>query len=90
MNVIIKESLSTIKEREHMYTRQEKRRASVAAEFIRANGYPTESEAISMLRDGNIEGIPHTVSDVKAFYDIYMETQSSTLGQQQRRRRNRC
>ena len=24
-----------------------------------------------MIRDGNIEGIPHTVSDVKAFYDIW-------------------
>ena len=24
-----------------------------------------------MLRDGNIEGIPHTVSDIKTFYDIY-------------------
>ena len=69
--VVPKQINMTIAEREHMYTRKEKRRALNAEEFIKIQGYPTESESISMLRDGNIETIPHNVSDVKIFYDIY-------------------
>ena len=54
-----------------MYTQKELRKASIVEEFVRASGCPTESEAIAMTQDGNIEGMPHTVADVKAFYDIY-------------------
>ena len=61
----------TTDEREHMYTRGEKIKALKAKKIIKDIGYPTETESISMIRDGNIEGIPHTVADVKAFYDIY-------------------
>ena len=60
-----------VAEREYIYTRKEMRRALNVDEFIRSQGYLIESESIGMVRDGNIEGIPHTVSDMKAFYDIH-------------------
>ena len=59
------------REREHLYTRRERRKALEAGEFIKNKAYPTETEAIAMIRDGNVKDIPHTVDQVRAFYDIY-------------------
>jgi hypothetical protein len=64
-------SLMTIEEREHMYTRKEKRRALEAREFIKNAGYPSRNEAIHMVRDGNINNVPVTVNDINNYYDIY-------------------
>ena len=61
----------TIQEREHLLTRKEKERALKAKEFVRVAGYPSEREAVSMIRDGNIDGMPHEVSDVKDYFDVY-------------------
>ena len=64
-------SFMTVAEREHLYTRKERERTLKAGEFVKNAGFPSRVEAIQMMRNGNIEGIPHTVSKVKAFYDIY-------------------
>ena len=58
-------------EREHMYTRREKRKALEAKHIIKDTRYPTETESVSMIWNGIIKGTPYTVTDVKAFYDIY-------------------
>ena len=34
-------------------------------------GYPTETKAITMAQDININNITHTPTGVKSFYDIY-------------------
>ena len=62
---------ATVADRQRMYTRREQRKALKARDFIKNCGYPTESEALVLVRDGNIQNIPHTVEAVKAFYDIY-------------------
>ena len=69
----VKESLCllTVKDKEDMYTRREVRKALEAGEFLRALGYPTQKEALGVVRDGNIRNVPHTAEDVKRFFDIY-------------------
>jgi hypothetical protein len=64
-------SLMTVEEREHMYTRKEKRRALEAKDFIKNAGYPSRNEAIHMVRDGNINNMPISVNDINNYYDIY-------------------
>jgi hypothetical protein len=64
-------SLLTVQEREHMYTRKEVRHALKAEEFIRNAGYPSQAEAVSLVRDGNINNMPVNIVDVNAYYDIY-------------------
>jgi hypothetical protein len=64
-------SLMTLEEREHMYTRKEVKRALKAEEFVKNAGYPSQAEAVSMVRDGNINNMPVNVVDVNTYYDIY-------------------
>jgi hypothetical protein len=64
-------SLMTTEERERMYMRKQVHKVLEAGEFLKALGYPTEKEAINFVRDGNIINIPHSVDDVKRFFDIY-------------------
>lgn len=64
-------SLVTTKENEHLYTKKEVQKAKDAREFLRKAGYPSEQEAIHIIRDGNVENIPVSVEDVKNCFDIY-------------------
>jgi hypothetical protein len=64
-------SLMTTEDRERMYTRKQVREVLEAGEFLKALGYPTQKEAINFVRDGNVINIPHSVDDVKRFFDIY-------------------
>jgi len=64
-------SLMTTKEKEHMYTKKEVAQARKAREFLKNAGYPSEAEAIHLIRDGNLENVPVTVQDVKNCFDIY-------------------
>ena len=57
-------SLATIKSEINL-TKKEKCNAKEAMEFVRNAGYPSEKEAIHMVRDGNIRDIPHDVQGVK-------------------------
>jgi hypothetical protein len=47
------------------------RKALEAGEFLRSLGYPTQREALGIVRDGNVKNIPYTASDINCFYDIY-------------------
>jgi hypothetical protein len=54
-----------------MYTRKEVIRALQAGEFLKALGYPSERDALEVLRAGNIRNIPYSADDVRRFYTIY-------------------
>jgi hypothetical protein len=64
-------NLMTVSEKEDLYTRKDVLRALEAGEFLKSLGYPTQREAIGLVRDGNVRNVPHTVEDVKRFFDIY-------------------
>jgi hypothetical protein len=64
-------SLMTASDRESLYNAKQVRKALEAGEFLKALGYPTEREAVAIIRDGNVLNVPHMVEDVRRFYDIY-------------------
>jgi hypothetical protein len=41
------------------------------SEFLKSMGYPTEREAFSIVRSGNVLNVPYSVDNVKWFFDIY-------------------
>jgi hypothetical protein len=61
----------TVAETEGLYTRKEVRKALEAGELLKALGYPSERDALEVLRDGNIRNIQHSADDVCRFYTIY-------------------
>jgi hypothetical protein len=63
----------TVRENEQVYTRDEVRRTKLAYELVRNSGYPSPNEVIHLLQDGNVRGIPATLSksDVERAYRIY-------------------
>ena len=73
-------SMMTISEREEFYTKKEIRAATEAKTFIKNAGYPSEQEAINMIRDGNVTNVPIEVVDVKACFDIYGTPVESVRG----------
>ena len=64
-------SAMTVAEREHLYTRRERRKAIETRDFIKNAGYPSEREAVAMARDGNLKNLPYEAVDIKRHYDIY-------------------
>ena len=61
----------TVSDKENLYTRKEVHRALEAGEFLKALGYPSEKDALEVLRAGNVRNIPHSPDDVRRFYTIY-------------------
>jgi len=78
-------NLMTAAERESLYTRREVRKALEAAEFLRALGYPSEHEAVKLVRSGNVRNIPYSVDDAGRFYDIYGGQVAAIRGQTTKR-----
>jgi hypothetical protein len=64
-------SLLTVEDKEALYTRREVRKALEAGEFLHSLGYPTQKEAMAIVRDGNVTNVPYSAEDVKRFFDIY-------------------
>jgi len=62
--------LSTVEERESLYSRKQLRKAQEAGEYLRALGYPSMNDAINIVRHGNVRNIPYGVEDVRRFFDI--------------------
>jgi len=63
--------LSTVEERESLYSRKQVRRALEAGECLRALGFPSLQDAVNLVRDGNVMNVPYGVEDVRRFFDIY-------------------
>jgi hypothetical protein len=63
---------ATVRENEALYTKEEVKRAKEAYEFLRKSGYPSVGEAVHLLTDGNVRGIPLLMrADVERAYNIY-------------------
>jgi hypothetical protein len=64
---------ATVRENEQVYTHEEVRRAKLAYELVCSSGYPSASEVAHLIHDGNVRGIPATLSqaDVERAYHIY-------------------
>jgi hypothetical protein len=60
-------SLMTVSDKENLYTRKEVCRALEAGEFPKALGYPSERDALEVLRAGNVRNIPHSPDDIRRF-----------------------
>ena len=55
-----------------MYTKEELHRAKEVYELIRNSGYPSPNEAMHLLTDGNVRGMPVlTVADLQRAYKVY-------------------
>ncbi len=63
---------ATVHENESVYTREEVRRAQQAYKIVRAAGYPSPTEVLHLIQDGNIRGMPAlSRADVERAYRIY-------------------
>ncbi len=64
---------ATVRENEMLYTRDEVRRAKIAYDLICNSGYPPPTEAVHLIHDGNVRGIPAalTRADIEQVYKIY-------------------
>ena len=70
----------TVEEREHVLNRKEKMKALDAKEFVRVAGFPSKKEALAMVRDGNVNDMPHEADDIKDYCDIYDVPVASVRG----------
>jgi hypothetical protein len=50
---------STTRENEQLYTKTQIKNAKHAYELIKNSGYPSQEEAVHLLQDGNIYGLPN-------------------------------
>ena len=67
-------SYVTIQEMESMYMKADVKRAKQAYQLPSASGYPSISELIYLMEDGNISRIPGiTCVDIKRAYELYGE-----------------
>jgi hypothetical protein len=64
---------ATVRENEMLYMRDEVRRAKVAYDLIRNSGYPSPIEAVHLIHDGNVRGLPValTRADIEQFFQKY-------------------
>jgi hypothetical protein len=63
---------ATVQENESVYTKEEVRRAKQAYELVKNSRYPSHSEMMHLLQDGNIRGLPTLGSaDIERAYKIY-------------------
>jgi hypothetical protein len=63
---------ATVQENEDVYTRAEVHKAKEVYEFLKCSGYPSPEEAIHLLQDGNVYGLPNfNRQDIIRAYDIY-------------------
>ena len=63
---------ATVREKERLYTKEEVRRAKQAYEFLKCSGYLSAFEAMYLIMDGNVQGMPLLIKDdLKWAYAIY-------------------
>jgi hypothetical protein len=65
---------STVQENEVLYSKEQVCRAKEAHEFLKNSGYPSLGEAVHLLMDGNVRGVPMLMrEDLERAYKIYGE-----------------
>jgi hypothetical protein len=73
-------NVTTVKQRESIYSAKEVKKARDAQEFLRNSGYPSEKEAAHLISDGNITGVPHMAQDIHRAFDIYGRSPAAVRG----------
>ena len=63
--------VTTVADNESKFTAQEVKRARQAQELIENAGFSSEKEAVELVSNGNLTGVPVTARDVKRAYEIY-------------------
>ena len=64
-------NVTTIQQREGMYSTAQVERARQARKFVENAGYPSEAVAVQMVEDGNILNSPLTGRDMRLSFAIY-------------------
>jgi hypothetical protein len=72
--------VTTAGDNEAKYTAKEVRRAKVARDMVINAGFSSEKEALGLVNDGNLTGVPITAKDVKRSFAIYGKTTSGVRG----------
>ena len=75
-------NLTTVTDRENLYTSKEINLAKEAWDFVKNAGYPSLKETIHMVNDGNVVGIQLSTKDVYRAYDIYGIPPAAIRGKQ--------
>ncbi len=73
LNSLLKSNavFTTVEENEEIYTRSEVQKAKAAYEFLKCSGYPSPEEAVHLLQEGNVFGLPDLArQDIVRAYDI--------------------
>ena len=74
-----------------MYTKVEESRAKQAYEFLCTSGFPSAGEAIHLLQDGNITGMPAlTLDDLRRAYELYGTPPEYVRGKMTKRKVSRA
>ena len=63
--------VTTVADNESRFTAQEVKRARQAQELIENAGFSSEKEAVDLVSNGNLTGVPVTARDVRRAYEIY-------------------
>ena len=63
--------VTTIQDKESEHTKSEVKRAKEAWKLICNSGYSSEHDALGLVSDGNILGVPITAQDVRRAFEIY-------------------
>jgi hypothetical protein len=72
--------VSTAAENESKYTAREVQKARLARDMVVNAGFSSEKEALGLVNDGNLTGVPITARDVKRSFEIYGKTTSGVRG----------
>jgi hypothetical protein len=78
---------STVQENERMYTKVDVHRAKLAYDFLKCSGYPSADEAMHLITDGNVHGMPMLLKgDSERAYEIYGMHPEYVRGQMTKRK----
>ena len=72
--------VSTVSDNESRYTAKEVKRAREVREMVSNAGFSSEREALGLVNDGNLAGVPVTARDVKRSFDIHGKSTPGVRG----------
>lgn len=82
--------VTTAEDNEKKFTKDEVARAKRAQELITNAGHVSEKEAVELVRDGNVRGMPVTVKDVRRAFDIYGKPTEFVRGRMTKKKHSRA
>jgi hypothetical protein len=72
--------VTSVEDNESRFTKSEVKKARMARELVVNAGFSSEQEALGLVNDGNITGVPITGKDVKRSFEIYGKTVHGVRG----------